>query len=616
MREENNIMKNMKVSVKLIVSFLMVVALATIIGVVGIIGMNSINASKTEMYYTKTVPLPYLGKATEEIQSVQVQVREMALYAEKGNSQGIEDAWKYIESLMPKILDNLGEFGKSVANDDVRQLYLHARELFEKDFTPIVSIIRDNARLYLQTDDYDYYLIVDQNLDKIRDVSYKMIGEFDEAIDVLMEEGKASYEQADAMATTLLIVIIAVIVVSIIIAMSLAFYISSIIAKPLAIIANAFKQIGSEGRLNFDDATNRSANDTATRKDELGDCARGFKGIIAHLNEIESNLSAIADGDLTTSVHVLSPNDTIGNSLERTLDNLNTMFGEINSASNQVSTGSKQIADGAQSLAQGSTEQAASVEELSASIGEIAQKTKENAGMAERAATLAKTIMGNAEKGSSQMGEMTTAVHEINQASQSISKVIKVIDDIAFQTNILALNAAVEAARAGQHGKGFAVVAEEVRNLAAKSAEAAKDTGGLIQNSMEKAELGARIAGETAESLAEIVSGISESTTIVGDIARSSEEQSLGIAQINTGIDQVAQVVQQNSATAEESAAASEEMSSQSTMLEELISQFKLKSAGFGTALPARSKKAAEALPAAPAEDVYEPAGNDNFGKY
>ena len=197
--------------------------------------------------------------------------------------------------------------------------------------------------------------------------------------------------------------------------------------------------------------------------------------------------------------------------------------------------------------------------------------------MAGRAADLANTIKESAEKGNRQMHEMTEAVKEINQASHSISKVIKVIDDIAFQTNILALNAAVEAARAGQHGKGFAVVAEEVRNLAAKSAEAAKDTGGLIANSMEKAEFGAGIASDTALSLEEIVSGINESAQLVNEIAKSSEDQSLGIEQINSGIDQVAKVTQQNSATAEESAAASRQMSDQSSTLEGLIARFRLK---------------------------------------
>ncbi|MCL2003829.1 MAG: methyl-accepting chemotaxis protein, partial [Oscillospiraceae bacterium] len=267
--------------------------------------------------------------------------------------------------------------------------------------------------------------------------------------------------------------------------------------------------------------------------------------------------------------------------------------------------------DGSQSLAQGSTQQAAAVQELSSSISEIAVKTKENSEMANKAANLANNIKQSAEKGSHQMDEMMAAVKDINAASQSISKVIKAIDDIAFQTNILALNAAVEAARAGQHGKGFAVVAEEVRNLASKSSDAAKETGVLIQNSVEKAELGARIADETAASLTEIVSGINESSLIVGEIAKSSEEQSLGIAQINKGIDQVAQVVQQNSATAEESAAASEEMSGQANMLEDLIAQFKLKNDG-----QRRLGGAAKKTIAMPDKaSAYTPNGGE-FGKY
>jgi len=301
-----------------------------------------------------------------------------------------------------------------------------------------------------------------------------------------------------------------------------------------------------------------------------------------YIGDITRKLEAMADGnmDIIVDIDYIGEFRPIKTSLERILDSLNDTLSQIGIASDHVSAASKQIASGAQALAQGSTEQASSVEELSSSIADISKKTKENSGMAEHAASLAEAIKISAEKGNRQMDEMIAAVKEINTASQSISKVIKVIDDIAFQTNILALNAAVEAARAGQHGKGFAVVAEEVRNLAAKSADAAKDTSGLIANSMEKAVLGARIAEETASSLGEIVSGIDESNSIINEIAKSSAEQSLGISHINKDIDHVSQVVQLNSATAQQSAASAEEMSGQSIVLAQLTSQFKTRGDG------------------------------------
>ena len=382
---------------------------------------------------------------------------------------------------------------------------------------------------------------------------------------------------AEATASIIRFIILFVCVLALV--MIVAFFIGKKISRPLVAISDFMRRAASSGDLATHDADADLIGKYAQIRDETGQIIRDCFAFIEHVTHIAKELETVATGDLTTNIKMISDADVMGRSLRYMVDSLNTLFLEIGQSSAQVASVSRQIADGSQSLAQGATQQAASVEQLSASVSDVAHKTKENADMAGRAASLADTIKGNAEMGSRRMEEMMAAVSEINQASQNIQKVIKVIDDIAFQTNILALNAAVEAARAGQHGKGFAVVAEEVRSLAAKSAEAAKETDSLIANSMEKAAMGSHIAGETSASLVQIVSGIKESNDIITKTAESSEQQSAGITQINIGIDHVAQVVQQTSATAEESAAASVEMNSQSDILEEMISQFRLKDA-------------------------------------
>lgn len=251
---------------------------------------------------------------------------------------------------------------------------------------------------------------------------------------------------------------------------------------------------------------------------------------------------------------------------------------QIYNASQQVSSGSDQVANGAQALSQGSTEQAASALELSTAIGEIAQQVQSNAQHAKTASGQANNAGTELGLSNQKMQALIAAMDEINNSSKEISKVIKTIEDIAFQTNILALNAAVEAARAGTSGKGFAVVADEVRNLASKSAEAAKGTTALIESSIKSVGNGARLADETAKSLLIVVDEAMQASQSINQISIASEEQALSISHITTGMDQISSVIQTNSATAEQSAAASEELNGQAGMMKQLVNKFKLKS--------------------------------------
>jgi len=296
------------------------------------------------------------------------------------------------------------------------------------------------------------------------------------------------------------------------------------------------------------------------------------------IDAISEVLASMAEGDLSQRMtgDFEGSYENMQSAINNTIDNLQMLMREISEAADQVRSGAMQVSDGSQALSQGSTEQASSVEELSASLTQLASQTRQNAGSASQASQLASKAVVDASEGNSQMDDMVDAMQQINEASANIAKIIKVIDDIAFQTNILALNAAVEAARAGQHGKGFAVVAEEVRNLAARSAEAARETTEYIETTLDRVKGGSKIAVSTADSLTAIVEGIDQVAKLVESIANASNEQASGIAQINQGIDQVSKVVQSNSATAEESAAASEELQSQAQMLNERLRQFRL----------------------------------------
>ncbi|MCL2086708.1 MAG: methyl-accepting chemotaxis protein [Oscillospiraceae bacterium] len=563
-------MKNLKVSAKLMVCVTISAVTAFVIALIGVIGMIDVRDDANAMFDHDLIAAECIAIMLEAFEQERVYMRDMYIYIDHpsvvqdninklnaAHTKGDAAVQKYLAAIEDMSLEGpFLEIG-DILNPPSGPYYI-AKERIKQaaaagDAGSLLAALQE-SEVYVQSIERNFELLLDN---REYSATYKI-------------------EHIDEQITVFNILMIIIMLIGVAFSVLFGRYVSALISKPLSTITGFMMQAGKTGDLTIRPEDVKNIESLKQRTDEVGNLSNSTAAFIMHVIKASEDLEMVSQGDLTVKLEVLSDRDKLGVALRHMVNTLNESFSDIVMASEQVNNGSRQIADGSQSLAQGSTQQASSIQQLSSSIQEIADNTKTNAEMAEKAASLSDVISSNAEKGNRQMDDMIDAVRDINAASQNISKVIKVIDDIAFQTNILALNAAVEAARAGQHGKGFAVVAEEVRNLAAKSAEAAKETGDMIQNSMEKAELGSRIASETAVSFTEIAEGINESSLLIEQIAKSSKEQSAGISQINIGIDQVARVVQQNSATTQESAAAAQEMSGQSDMLKDMISKFRL----------------------------------------
>lgn len=345
--------------------------------------------------------------------------------------------------------------------------------------------------------------------------------------------------------------------------------------KPIKNITNITNKL-ADGDLDVNMGV-KSNDEIGMLANSIGSLTNRLKSYIVYINESVDVLNELANGNLMIELK----NDYTGefsklkNALLHVADTLKETIGKIKDSAENINVNAEQVSNGSQSLAQGTTEQASAIEELSAEINEIYSTIIHNAEYADNAGNKATEAAKEVEKGNIQMREMLMAMEEIGKSSNEIGKIIKVIDDIAFQTNILALNAAVEAARAGSAGKGFAVVADEVRNLAQKSAEAAKQTTSLIENSINAINKGTVLAGEAGKSLVDIVNKTNETNELINEIVKASSQQTVSVNQIRNGIEQISSVVQENAATAEASAANSEELSGQSLLLNDLVNKFK-----------------------------------------
>ena len=449
-------------------------------------------------------------------------------------------------------------------SEEAKNLCFGAIELFNRNMLPLII---SNADINLERE-------IDGKIDKLLEDFQIPIRNYSESIEKEMEEINLKFDNTlyQIEITSIIIAIIGLIIVII-----AALINTNSIVIPLKIVTEGAKRF-SIGDIELKGMDTDMINKINNRNDELGDIGRAFSELIKYQNDKVSIAQNIAKGNLDIDVSISSDDDKLGKAFSETIVSLNEILGQVNIATDQVSSGSVQVSQASQSLSQGASEQASSLEEITSSVTEVNSQSRQNTENATQVNQIAKQAMNSANAGNNKMKEVVSAMAEINKSAEGIKKVAKAIDDIAFQINLLALNANVEAARAGKYGKGFAVVAEEVRNLAVRSGQSAKETTQLVEDAINNISNGNFLANETSKQIDDIVGISSKVADIAEEVTTASKEQTTALEQINTALSQIDQVTQANTANAEESASAAEELASQSEQLKSMIARFNLRS--------------------------------------
>lgn len=557
-------LKNMKIGKKLIAAFLLVTIITSIGGIIGFRVLTTMVNQYSDALVNYGFSQGDVGLFDAEFNNDRALIRGVIIYTDSTKLQNTKEK---IEQSKAKLNQYLVKMKSEMVTDKEVSYYNSLKSSMD-NYLPIQDQIVDLAVANKKSEANTL------GMQKCDPLSNKVTA----AINTLVQEktsvGNQISSSLNGQAAVAEKIMISVLFLSILLSMFIAVLISRGISRPVSELVNVANKL-ADGDL--------SAQVTVKSKDEIGQLGNAFAETIETLNkyitDIETKLSKVEQGDLTADKGFEYKGDFVKlkNSIESIVLFINDTISQMHQASQQVASGSEQVASGAQELAQGATEQASSIEELSATISEITSQISKNSEHTAKASANVNNVNSEIEICNQHMQNMVQAMSKINNSSNQIGKIIKTIEDIAFQTNILALNAAVEAARAGDAGKGFAVVADEVRNLASKSAAAAKDTTLLIQDSITEVDHGSKIADETAKALLRVVESGKAVSETVEQISEATAKQSNAIHQVNIGVEQISSVVQTNSATAEESAAASEELSSQAQVMNGLAEKFKLR---------------------------------------
>lgn len=557
-------MKDFKVKNKLLLGFGIIISFTFIITLISVLSMMRLKDQTDILTKQTIVNTEYVWEMRRNLLS-ESRYTTMALL--ENTQQNIDE---YLKKAQEDVNNNIHILEQYKSNSEVD---LSKIEVVE-DIMEQEKAIRTKLYQVMQSNEPDAlergYYIFEQELQpllyeqgvKLKEIKEEQIQLSNEQIDTV---NKVYYGALIIVGVVMLFVLIT--------SVAVANKLLKAILTPLHEIENATNAL-AQGDF--------SVNISYESKDEFGKTCKSIQASFVELKRIINNTTymfrEMADGNFAVDTHMNFPGEMqeIEDAGTDLIQKMNIFFSEIKASSNQITAGAEQVASASQALAQGATEQASSIEELSASITEVSENVATNAENAKKAKMLATTSGEVAEATLQDMKEMLSAMNEISISAENIEKVIKVIDDITFQTNILSLNAAVEAARAGVAGKGFAVVADEVGNLAQKSLDSAKEITSLIESAIASVNAGEKIAKKTSQAFDELTEKINDVISTVNEIAVASQEQSESIKQVTIGVDQISCVVQTNSATSEESAAASEELSGQANILDTLVGQFKL----------------------------------------